>query len=81
MKIRKMPIRPGNDSADVKFVTDDGKLLGDGFIGSESNTIALVHCPKCSRENYAPCVLTGKCCWCQFDANDCPVEENNGDDN
>lgn len=30
---------------------------------------ALVKCPKCHFENYAPNVLSGICSWCYFDIN------------
>lgn len=34
----------------------------------EDNTILLTRCPKCGRENYAPNVISGICCWCGYNA-------------
>ena len=31
---------------------------------------ALVRCPKCHAENYAPNVIDGVCAWCGFDINE-----------
>jgi hypothetical protein len=31
---------------------------------------ALVRCPECHQENYAPNVLQGVCTWCGFDINE-----------
>lgn len=36
----------------------------------------LIRCPKCRMENYAPAVATGKCAWCDWDANE-PKEKTN----
>lgn len=33
----------------------------------ESDTILLIRCPKCHKENYALAVADGICCWCGFD--------------
>ena len=30
---------------------------------------ALIRCPECDLENYAPNVLSGICAWCGYDAN------------
>ncbi|MFG6385460.1 MAG: hypothetical protein K1V80_03140 [Muribaculaceae bacterium] len=29
-------------------------------------TILLFRCPECKRENYAPAVADGVCCWCGY---------------
>lgn len=34
----------------------------------EDNTLLLIRCPKCGRENYAPNVISGICCWCGYSA-------------
>lgn len=41
---------------------------GYGFV-QDDNTIALIRCPSCGKENYAMAVTSGKCAWCGFDAN------------
>lgn len=46
--------------------------LGDayaGFLGKQ-NSLYLVRCPACKRENYAMNVSLGVCTWCPFDGND-----------
>lgn len=35
----------------------------------DSETRALVKCPKCHAENYALMVVSGICCLCGFDIN------------
>lgn len=52
---------------DVGFLNDENKEIGFGFLHDEG--IALVRCPKCGLENYAMNVLSGKCTWCDFNAN------------
>ena len=32
----------------------------------ETDTILLIRCPKCGKENYAPAVAQGVCVWCGF---------------
>ena len=32
----------------------------------ETDTILLIRCPKCGRENYALAVAKGICVWCGF---------------
>jgi len=34
----------------------------------ENNTILLIRCPKCGKENYALNVASGICTWCGFNA-------------
>jgi len=36
---------------------------------SEDGRAYLVVCPKCTRENYAPAVSSGRCVWCGYDLN------------
>ena len=33
----------------------------------DTDTVLLIRCPKCNRENYAIAVASGCCCWCGFD--------------
>lgn len=33
----------------------------------EEDTILLMRCPKCKKENYALAVADGICVWCGFD--------------
>lgn len=50
-----------------KIVFDSNK--GDAFIGKKDKKIGLVKCPVCNTENYSPSVLSGICCFCEFDVN------------
>ena len=34
----------------------------------DTDTLLLIRCPKCEKENYAPNVATGVCTWCGYDA-------------
>lgn len=65
-------VNPQNyDHDDVSFYTDDGEQLnGHGFLPRDGDqTIGLVRCPVCQKENYALNVSTGTCYACGFDAN------------
>lgn len=33
----------------------------------EYDSILLIRCPKCGRENWPLAVADGVCCWCGFD--------------
>lgn len=33
-----------------------------------TDTLLLIRCPKCEKENYAPNAATGVCTWCGYDA-------------
>lgn len=35
-----------------------------------SDTLLLIVCPKCGRENWAPNVAAGICSWCGYDAHE-----------
>lgn len=65
-----MKIRVHRDG-DVSFIKEDEKEFyerGYGFMTDEK-TVALVICPSCGAENYAPKVISGSCAWCPFEAN------------
>lgn len=32
----------------------------------DDGLILLICCPECGRENYAPAVADGVCCWCGY---------------
>lgn len=56
-----------------KFVFNYGgkkmknKWLAEGVeYYPETDTILLIRCPKCGRENYALAVAKGICVWCGF---------------
>lgn len=34
----------------------------------DDQTLLLIRCPHCNKENYAPAVATGRCLWCGYDA-------------
>lgn len=34
----------------------------------DTDTLLLIRCPKCGRENWAAEVAKGRCCWCGYDA-------------
>ena len=36
----------------------------------DSDTLLLIRCPKCGRENWAPQVVSGMCVWCGYDAHE-----------
>jgi ribosomal protein L37E len=59
-------------NGDVSFVKEDGDSefvdRGFGFI-NDDKTIALIRCPECGAENYAPNVISGSCTWCPFYSN------------
>ena len=42
---------------------------------SDDGQLALVRCPKCSRENYIMNVLSGQCTWCGYKAKEEDVRE------
>lgn len=44
-----------------------GRGRGDGYIAADG-TICMERCFNCGRTNYAPCVSSGKCWWCKFEA-------------
>lgn len=61
--------KPENfDSDDIRFQVGH-RLAGHGYIGKTSGKIGLIRCPECGRENYAPNVVSGICCFCGFNAN------------
>lgn len=41
---------------------------GDVWQSGMTGKLALVRCPACDKENYAPNVLTGICTWCGYEA-------------
>ena len=45
----------------------------------ESNTLLLIRCPKCGRENWAPQVASGTCAWCGYDGHELLKEQDNGE--
>lgn len=45
------------------------KILAPG-VELDDGTLLLIRCPKCGRENWALQVMTGKCCWCGYDAHE-----------
>ena len=47
-----------------------GKKIRNVAKGVElwEESLLLIRCPKCGRENWAPQVATGTCCWCGYDA-------------
>lgn len=43
------------------------KILAKGVeYYPDTDTLLLIRCPKCGRENYAPNVALGICTWCGF---------------
>ena len=42
------------------------KLLANGVELYPDETILLIRCPKCGKENWAPQVASGYCAWCGF---------------
>ena len=36
----------------------------------DTDTLLLIRCPKCGKENYAPNVASGVCTWCGYDAHE-----------
>lgn len=57
------------------MTTDVRKGKGYGFVSSH-NTIYLVRCFECGKDNYAMAVASGCCAWCGFDANATDIKEN-----
>ncbi len=43
-------------------------------------TLLLIRCPKCGKENCAPHVATGTCAWCGYDAHELLNKETKDDD-
>lgn len=41
----------------------------------ESDTLLLIRCPKCGRENWAPQVASGTCAWCGYDGHELLKDE------
>lgn len=47
------------------------KILAPGVEHYEdTDTLLLIRCPKCGKENYAPNVALGICTWCGYDAHE-----------
>ena len=47
------------------------KLLTKGVeYYPNTDTLLLIRCPKCNKENYAPNVVSGVCTWCGYDAHE-----------
>ena len=49
------------------------KLLTPGvelWNNDGEETLLLMRCPKCGKENWAPHVATGTCAWCGYDAHE-----------
>ena len=47
------------------------KILAPGVEHCEdTDTLLLIRCPKCGKENYAPNVALGICTWCGYDAHE-----------
>jgi ribosomal protein L37E len=45
------------------------KYLAEGVeYWKDEDTLLLLRCPKCHRENYAPNVAKGICTWCGYNA-------------
>lgn len=42
------------------------KKSKDGVEWYSNGTILVIRCPKCKRENWAPAVASGQCCWCGY---------------
>jgi len=52
------------------------KILAPGVeYYPDSDTLLLIRCPKCGKENYAMMVARGRCCWCGYDAHELLKEE------
>lgn len=47
----------------------------------ETNTLLLIICPQCGRENWAPQVASGTCVWCGFNGRTLLKEENGNQNN
>lgn len=60
------------DHDDVRFIVD-GEQKGFGFKARlpDDQTIALIKCPLCNRENYALAVSSGQCSFCEFNTSSC----------
>ena len=43
----------------------------------EDDSILLLRCPKCGRENYALAAYSGICCWCGFNGRTLLNQESN----
>ena len=41
----------------------------------DEDTVLLIRCPKCGRENYALSVYDGVCCWCGFNGRELLKQE------
>lgn len=67
LKIKVYPASVGSKERDIRWLKPDGKTVGYGYL-VEEHRIGLIRCPVCERENWAPAVSTGVCCWCNFQA-------------
>lgn len=47
----------------------------------DEDTLLLLRCPKCHKENYAPNIAKGICTWCGFDAKPLVQEYENNQGN
>ena len=43
----------------------------------DSDTLLMIRCPKCGKENWAPQVASGTCAWCGYDAHELLNDKNN----
>lgn len=71
MSLTKIVIERGEafDSDDVHWKNEQGEEVGFGFRAKDDGLTCIVRCPNCNKENYSGAVISGKCCWCGFDAN------------
>lgn len=54
-------------------MTKNHKVLVPGvelWNNDGEETLLLIRCPKCNKENWAPHTATGTCIWCGYDAHE-----------
>ena len=62
------------------MATEKSKWLAQGVeYYPESDTLLLIRCPKCGRENWASQVASGTCAWCGYDGHELLKEQDNGE--
>lgn len=61
-----------SEHVEEQLVDADLPYPGYGMRGVISGQLYLYRCsnPQCGRENWAPAIPTGQCCWCQYAPDD-----------
>ena len=57
------------DHDKVIWYNEQGVKAGVWYKWKENNTLCVLSCPKCKKENYSMAVSNWTCAWCEFNPN------------